>query len=137
MTDSFATEGLLGRLKRARGRGANPSAEMPFLDHLEELRWRIIWSMLALVICGGLGFWLVYRFDALHLLIRPAQQYIGDKLYFLNLTEPFFVTFKLGILVGFLLAFPIIAFVPESERWKASVKQASGSETAASAPGLG
>jgi sec-independent protein translocase protein TatC len=83
---------------------------MPFLDHLEELRWRILWSLLALLTLSGLGFWLVQHFDALHLLIRPAQPYIGDKLYFLNLTEPFFVTFKLGVLVGFLLAFPIIAY---------------------------
>jgi sec-independent protein translocase protein TatC len=83
---------------------------MPFLDHLEELRWRILWSLVALVVASGLGFWLVMRFDVIHLLIRPAQPYIGDKLYFLNLTEPFFVTFKLGVLVGFLLAFPIIAY---------------------------
>jgi Sec-independent protein secretion pathway component TatC len=28
--------------ERARG-------EMPFLEHLEELRWRILWSLAALV----------------------------------------------------------------------------------------
>lgn len=113
MTESFAREGLLGRLRRARAEGgaaANRTAEMPFLDHLEELRWRILWSLVALLTMSGLGFWLVTHFDALHLLIRPAQPYIGDKLYFLNLTEPFFVTFKLGVLIGFLLAFPIIAY---------------------------
>ena len=32
------------------------STEMPFLDHLEELRWRIIWSLLALVVCVGAAF---------------------------------------------------------------------------------
>ena len=111
MTDSFARDGLIGRLRRARaGQGGNAAAEMPFLDHLEELRWRILWSILALLAMSGLGFWLVAHFNALHLLIRPAQPYIGDKLYFLNLTEPFFVTFKLAILVGLLLSFPIIAY---------------------------
>jgi sec-independent protein translocase protein TatC len=113
MTESFARDGFLGRLRRARGadgQRANPGAEMPFLDHLEELRWRILWSLLALLGLSGFGFWLVAHFDALHLLIRPAQPYIGAKLYFLNLTEPFFVTFKLGLLVGFLLSFPIIAY---------------------------
>ena len=29
------------------------SAEMPFLDHLEELRWRILWSVLAILIGSG------------------------------------------------------------------------------------
>jgi sec-independent protein translocase protein TatC len=111
MNEGTARDGFLGRFRRARGRGGrSPGAEMPFLDHLEELRWRILWSLLALLTLSGLGFWLVHHFDALHLLIRPAQPYIGDKLYFLNLTEPFFVTFKLGVLVGFLLAFPIIAY---------------------------
>ena len=31
------------------------SAEMPFLDHLEELRWRIIWSLGALVVGVVIG----------------------------------------------------------------------------------
>lgn len=111
MSEGSATEGFLGRLRRGGdGTRRNASAEMPFLDHLEELRWRILWSLIALLTLSGLGFWLVHRFDALHLLIRPAQPYIGDKLYFLNLTEPFFVTFKLGVLVGILFSFPIIAY---------------------------
>lgn len=111
MSANTARDGFLGRLRRSGGHGgANPTGEMPFLDHLEELRWRILWSLIALVGLSAFGFWLVYRFDALHLLIRPAEPYIGEKLYFLNLTEPFFVTFKLGVLVGFLLAFPVIAY---------------------------
>ena len=47
------------------------SGEMPFLDHLEELRWRIIYSLGALLICASVGFWLAYRFDAVGLLARP------------------------------------------------------------------
>jgi len=27
-----------------------PRGEMPFLDHLEELRWRILWSLLAILV---------------------------------------------------------------------------------------
>ena len=33
------------------------NGEMPFLDHLEELRWRIIYSLAAIIICVGVGFW--------------------------------------------------------------------------------
>ena len=29
---------------------AKRRGEMPFLDHLEELRWRILWSLLAIVL---------------------------------------------------------------------------------------
>jgi len=39
------------------------SAEMPFLDHLEELRWRIIWSLLAVVLCVVAAFIVLQRFD--------------------------------------------------------------------------
>ena len=42
--------------------------EMPFLDHLEELRWRIIWSLVALVIGSVIGFYLLQRFDVFTLL---------------------------------------------------------------------
>ena len=34
-------------------------AEMPFLDHLEELRWRIIWSLAAVLAGSAIGIFLV------------------------------------------------------------------------------
>ena len=43
------------------------SAEMPFLDHLEELRWRIIWSLAAIVVGVVVGFVIVIKFDLLAL----------------------------------------------------------------------
>ena len=39
--------------------------EMPFLDHLEELRWRILWSFLAIVVGSVVGYILVLRFGVL------------------------------------------------------------------------
>ena len=41
------------------------TAEMPFLDHLEELRWRIIWSLAAIVVGVVLGFVIVLKFNLL------------------------------------------------------------------------
>ena len=32
------------------------AGEMPFLDHLEELRWRIIWSLAALIVGVAVAF---------------------------------------------------------------------------------
>jgi sec-independent protein translocase protein TatC len=85
--------------------------EMPFLDHLEELRWRILWSVLAVVVFTIIGFFLVTRFDVLGLLVAPIAPFLGDsKLKYLSPTEPFFVTLKLALTVGLLLASPIIIF---------------------------
>ena len=48
----------------------NPRGEMPFLDHLEELRWRILWSLLAVVLGTIISFALVYYLDVLELLVE-------------------------------------------------------------------
>lgn len=86
-------------------------AEMPFLDHLEELRWRILWSLVALVVTTAIGFFLVTKFDVLGLLVQPIQPYLGDsKLKYLNPIDPFFITLKLALLVGLVLAGPILVY---------------------------
>jgi sec-independent protein translocase protein TatC len=85
--------------------------EMPFLDHLEELRWRVLYIVIAIAIGAGIGFWLVMQYDVLGLLIDPIKPFLGSsKLKYLSPTDPFFVTFKLGILVGFLLASPVVIY---------------------------
>jgi sec-independent protein translocase protein TatC len=84
-------------------------AEMPFLDHLDELRSRLIWSLLAVGVGTVVGFVLVTQFDVLGLLIAPIQPFLhGSKLKYLNPTDPLFITLKLALLVGFLLALPIV-----------------------------
>ena len=44
---------------------------MPFLDHLEELRWRVLYSLLAIVVATLAGWFIVERVDVIGLLIRP------------------------------------------------------------------
>jgi sec-independent protein translocase protein TatC len=84
---------------------------MPFLDHLEELRRRIIWALLALAICAVLGFFVVTELDVIGILERPFQSVMpGQNLLFTSPTTPVVVTFKLAFVVGFILALPIIAF---------------------------
>jgi len=85
--------------------------EMPFLDHLEELRWRVLWSLVALVVATGVGFFLVTHFNVLGLLVQPVCPFVDDcRLKFLNPMDPFFITLKLAVLVGFVLASPIIVY---------------------------
>lgn len=86
-------------------------AEMPFLDHLEELRRRIIWSLAALVVMSIGGFFLVTRLDVIGVLARPIRSALPDQpLMFTSPTTPVVVTLKLSLLVGFVLALPVLAW---------------------------
>jgi Tat protein translocase TatC len=84
---------------------------MPFLDHLEELRWRILRSLAALVVGFGAGLWLVQRFQLVNLLKQPIAPYLtgaGGKLIVTSPTEPVMIVFKLGFIVGLVLASPVV-----------------------------
>ncbi len=85
------------------------SGEMPFLDHLEELRFRILRSLGAVVVGFGLGLWLVQRFQLVSLLKVPIAPYLLDgKLVVTSPTEPVMIVLKLGFIVGLVLASPVI-----------------------------
>ncbi|NIP79933.1 MAG: twin-arginine translocase subunit TatC [Gemmatimonadetes bacterium] len=84
---------------------------MPFLDHLEELRWRILWSLLAIAVGAVIGWFLVTRFDVLGLLIEPMRPLLENgKLAYLSPADPFIVTLKLTLTTGIILASPIIIY---------------------------
>ncbi|MCH7775436.1 MAG: twin-arginine translocase subunit TatC, partial [Gemmatimonadetes bacterium] len=77
----------------------NSGAEMPFLDHLEELRWRIFRSAIALIVGSVIGFYLVTRFDVPTLLMDPIKEHLsGERLAFLRPTDAFLITLKLSVL---------------------------------------
>lgn len=86
---------------------------MPFLDHLEELRWRILWALLALLVTTGAAFGLVYYFQVLELLVRPIREAYdnpGLRLIYLSPADPFFVSLRLAIYGGVILSFPILVY---------------------------
>jgi sec-independent protein translocase protein TatC len=86
---------------------------MPLLEHLVELRRRLMWSMGAFLI----AFFLSYHFsrDIFAFLARPLvhilQQEGGSDrgLIYTALTEAFFTYLKVALFGGAFLAFPIIA----------------------------
>ena len=53
---------------------------MPFLEHLEELRWRILWSLLAVLVGTIVGWayaldWLAYRYpETVGRLVHPKPR---------------------------------------------------------------
>jgi sec-independent protein translocase protein TatC len=87
------------------------SAEMPFLDHLEELRWRIIWSLAALVVGVCVGFYLVFRFDLLTWMQGPVLPFLhGHKLVYTHPGDGFSILLQASIIVGVVLALPIVVY---------------------------
>jgi len=85
--------------------------KMPLLDHLIELRNRLTWSVLALVI----AFVGCYYFskDIYGFLTRPLAQALegqtGRHMIFTDLTEAFFTYMKVAFWAAAFISFPIIA----------------------------
>jgi sec-independent protein translocase protein TatC len=87
------------------------SAEMPFLDHLEELRWRIIWSLAALVVGVGVAFFLVMKFNLLLWMQGPMLPYLhGRRLVYTHPGDGFSILLQTSIIVGIVLALPVIIY---------------------------
>jgi sec-independent protein translocase protein TatC len=86
-------------------------AEMPFLDHLEELRWRLIWSGAALLISFAIAFTVVYQFDFIAILAYPAHDFLkGGKLIYTHPAESFTILMQVAFALGIVLASPVIAY---------------------------
>lgn len=88
----------------------NSTGEMPFLDHLEELRWRIIWSLGALVVGVGVGFTLVIKLQLIRILQEPIAPYLPGKLVYTSPTDVFSITMNFAIIIGIIIASPIIIY---------------------------
>src|SRR6266852_5839871 len=88
-----------------------PRGEMPFLDHLEDLRWRILWSLVAILVGTIVGWWLLDKVDIIELLKRPIAPYLpGGRLVFTSPAEPFMLTLKVAFALGCLVASPIVIY---------------------------
>jgi sec-independent protein translocase protein TatC len=90
---------------------AGNSAEMPFLDHLEELRWRIIWSLVAIVLGVVAAFIVLQQFDIFKFLERPILPYLGgNKLKYTHPADPFSVLISASFTIGIVIALPVILY---------------------------
>lgn len=85
----------------------------PLIEHLAELRTRILWSMLAFVVCFVAGYivWQpVFNFLSLPMCRVLAERGQECQLVLIKMQEGFFVAIRIAMWGGFILAFPIIAF---------------------------
>ena len=90
---------------------ANSAGEMPFLDHLEELRKRILLSLVAIIVGFGIGWWLTTHFNLIQVVEAPIAPLIpGGKLTVLSATDPFMIVLKFAFIFGAVLASPFVIY---------------------------
>jgi sec-independent protein translocase protein TatC len=84
-------------------------SEAPFLDHLEELRWRLIKSIIAIVI-GGIAAYFIsdYLFQGLWYPLHKVAPEL--KIHYFRVTEAFTTRLKLSIVAGAIIASPIVFY---------------------------
>lgn len=86
-------------------------AEMPFLEHLEELRWRILWSLLALIVGVGAAFFVLLKYDAIKFLAQPILPFLPDgKLITTHPAGAFKIVMSAAFAIGGVLASPVIVY---------------------------
>ena len=81
--------------------------QAPLLDHLVELRARLLRAFFALALAFGVCFY--FAQDILAFLVQPLRAAGQSKLIYTKLYGQFFVELKVALFAAFFLAFPIIA----------------------------
>jgi sec-independent protein translocase protein TatC len=85
-------------------KGIGSDDKLPFVDHLDELRHRLIVSLVGV----GIGFAVSYGFSQQLLLL--LQRPMPARLVFIAPTEAFFVNLKIAFYAGLFLSVPLILF---------------------------
>jgi sec-independent protein translocase protein TatC len=83
---------------------------MTLTEHLEELRWCILKSILAVVLASGVSYF--YAEAIFAFVVAPLRQNLqpGQNLIGTSVTEAFFVEIKVALAAGVLFASPVIFY---------------------------
>jgi sec-independent protein translocase protein TatC len=82
-------------------------SKMPLLDHLIELRSRLLWSFLALAIAFGIS--LYFARPIFGFLVQPLLASGQTKLIYTAIFEAFFVEIKVAFFAATFFSFPVFA----------------------------
>lgn len=82
-------------------------SEAPLMDHLIELRRRLIYCVVALLVTFGACFY--FAKPIFGFLVHPLAAAGQDRLVFTQIFEAFLVQIKVGFFGALMLSFPIIA----------------------------
>ena len=87
----------------------DPAGKMGFLDHLEELRWRIIKGLLAIIVGSAVSFGFIDQI--LEILLKPttATSY-RIALQVLSVQGMFLIKWFIAFISGFVLAMPVVVY---------------------------
>ena len=88
------------------------ASKAPLLDHLIELRRRLLWSFAALAVAFFVC--LYFARPIFGVLVQPLLQAGQGRLIYTNVFEAFFVEIKVAFFSALMIAFPILA----SQLWK-------------------
>ena len=87
------------------------ATKAPLLEHLVELRRRLIWAVVSFGLCFGVCF--AFATPIFNFLTQPLHHALvgkpNDHLIYTALTEVFFTNVKIGMFGGVCLGFPAIA----------------------------
>jgi len=90
---------------------ADPAAldgsRAPLMDHLIELRRRLLWSVAALA--AGFALCLYFAKPIFGFLVQPLLRAGQGKIIYTDIFEAFFVEVKVAFFAAIMLAFPVIA----------------------------
>jgi sec-independent protein translocase protein TatC len=92
----------VARLPRRLGHGES----VTLVEHLDELRTRLILGLLALA--AGFAAAFAFQDDILTWLAQPLPAARQGELVTFGVTEPFFTTVKVSLAAGFALALPVV-----------------------------
>jgi sec-independent protein translocase protein TatC len=82
-------------------------SKMPLLDHLIELRNRLLWCIAALAVAFGICFYFaepIYGW-----LVQPMKNTGQEKLVYIDVFEAFFVQVKVALFAALMVSFPVFA----------------------------